>query len=148
MEGYCRRFMDRQVGRTESFSGREEGLEISREKDGKRRPSEGCGPNAAPDRKAAQCVHLGNSVTSTMRSDKVNSHWSACAPAASAARAMNPRWRLLAKLWMWSTQIPVKLATSESVKIFWLDFTVTMVLLLDRASLPLASHLCNTSVRC
>jgi hypothetical protein len=27
----------------------------------------------------------------------------------------------------------VRLATSESVKIFWLDLTVTMALLLDRA---------------
>src|SRR5215467_1206547 len=47
-------------------------------------------------------------------------------PAASAARAMNPKWRLLAKLWTCSTQMPVSVATSESVNIFWLDFTVTM----------------------
>jgi hypothetical protein len=42
---------------------------------------------------------------------------------------------------MWSTQIPVRLATSESVKIFWLDFTVTMSCSWNRASLPLASLL-------
>jgi hypothetical protein len=36
---------------------------------------------------------------------------------------------------MWSTQMPVKLATSESVNIFWLDLTVTMALLLDLYSL-------------
>src|SRR5947207_7490698 len=55
-------------------------------------------------------------------------------PAASAARAIKPRWRLLAKLCTCSTQIPVKLATSESVKIFWLDFTVTMARLLCSAT--------------
>src|SRR5258708_10764456 len=54
-------------------------------------------------------------------------------PAASAARAMNPKWRLFAKLCTCSTHIPVKLATSESVKIFWLDFTVTMARLLCSA---------------
>src|SRR2546421_12564586 len=43
---------------------------------------------------------------------------------------MNPKWRVLAKLWTCSTQIPVRVETSESVKIFWLDFTVTMALLL------------------
>src|SRR5215470_2565828 len=52
-------------------------------------------------------------------------------PAASAALAMKPTWRLFAKLCTCSTQIPVRLATSESVKIFWLDFTVTMARLLE-----------------
>src|ERR1700761_8614754 len=41
---------------------------------------------------------------------------------------MKPKWRFLAKLCRWSTQIPVSVATSESVKIFWLAFTVTMAL--------------------
>src|SRR5260370_268475 len=54
-------------------------------------------------------------------------------PAASAARAMKPKCRLFAKLCTCSTQIPVRLATSESVKIFWLDFTVTMARLLCSA---------------
>src|SRR6267154_2627619 len=62
-------------------------------------------------------------------------------PAASAARAMNPKWRLFAKLCTCSTQIPVKLATSESVKIFWLDFTVTMARLLCSAPKLLHAYL-------
>src|SRR5216684_960568 len=75
---------------------------------------------------ALQCEHFGKSVTKTIRSESVNSHWSALIPAACAARAMKPKWRRLAKLCTCSTQMPVKVATSESVKIFWLDFTVTM----------------------
>src|SRR6266568_2731475 len=59
------------------------------------------------------------------------------------ARAMNPKWRVLAKLWTCSTQIPVRVETSESVKIFWLDFTVTMALLLG-----LGPNLCSQSLRC
>src|SRR5437016_8906761 len=66
----------------------------------------------------------------TIRSERVKSHSSELIPAASAARAMNPKWRVVAKLWTCSTQIPVRVETSESVKIFWLDFTVTMALLL------------------
>src|SRR5258707_4490159 len=62
-------------------------------------------------------------------------------PAASAARAMNPKWRLFAKLCTCSTHIPVKLATSESVKIFWLDFTVTMARLLCSAPKLLHAYL-------
>src|SRR6266704_6239747 len=93
---------------------------------------------------ALQCEHFGKSVTRTIRSESVNSHWSALIPAASAARAIKPRWRLLAKLWTCSTQMPVKLATSESVKIFWLDFTVTIALapLLRRTSATLSLMLC------
>src|SRR5689334_4348943 len=41
---------------------------------------------------------------------------------------MNPKWRLFAKLRRWSTQIPVRVATSESVNIFWLALTVTTAL--------------------
>src|SRR5260370_22527692 len=59
-------------------------------------------------------------------------------PAGSADRAMNPKWLLFAKLCTCSTHIPVKLATSESVKIFWLDFTVTMARLL--CSVPKLLH--------
>src|SRR5258707_11866624 len=62
-------------------------------------------------------------------------------PAASAARALNLKWRLFAKLCTCSTQIPVKLATSESVKIFWLDFTVTMARLLCSATKLLHAYL-------
>src|SRR5437667_7277325 len=69
-------------------------------------------------------------------------------PAASAARAIKPRWRLLAKLCTCSTQIPVKLATSESVKIFWLDFTVTMARLLCSATLIAHTYLDAESIIC
>src|SRR5437879_6273186 len=69
-------------------------------------------------------------------------------PAASAARAMNPKWRLFAKLCTCSTQIPVKLATSESVKIFWLDFTVTMARLLCSAPKLLHAYLDAVSIVC
>src|SRR5258708_13285373 len=62
-------------------------------------------------------------------------------PAASDARAMNPQWRLFPKLCTCSTHIPVKLATSESVKIFWLDFTVTMARLLCSAPKLLHAYL-------
>src|SRR5260370_721158 len=62
-------------------------------------------------------------------------------PAASAARAMNPKWRLFAKLCTCSTQIPVKLATSESVTLFRLDFTVTMARLLCPAPNLLHAYL-------
>jgi hypothetical protein len=39
--------------------------------------------------------------------------------------------------------MPVKLATSESVKIFWLDFTVTMAQLLN--CVPARSHFFDAS---
>src|SRR5437016_10954773 len=72
-------------------------------------------------------------LVSDWSSDVCSSDLSALMPAASAALAMKPKWRLFAKLCTCSTQIPVKLATSESVKIFWLDFTVTMAQLLCSA---------------
>src|SRR2546430_4252171 len=69
-------------------------------------------------------------------------------PAASAALAMKPKWRLFAKLCTCSTQIPVKLATSESVKIFWLDFTVTMARLLCSATYFFSSRRRHTRFDC